>query len=182
MLAMDELLLRTRVEGRLRGVDGIHVVAAVGAWPTREFVGEVRPHVILTEASGAPWAWVDHDRLARTAPLVVVGPGPDGRTNQDDRSGSLRVVLNCTATTAELTAAVRSLASHSASPEPCTSLSPRELEVLSLLVEGRTNPQIARALFLSPTTVKSHVSTILRKLGVKNRVQVAALYALSAAS
>ncbi|MFD3582816.1 response regulator transcription factor [Streptomyces sp. NPDC058683] len=182
MLAMDELLLRTRVEGQLRGADGIHVVAAVGAWPTREFVGSVRPDVLLAEAAGAPWARAAHDHLAQTAPLVLVGPGHCGRTNEDDRSGSPRLLLNCTASAAELAAAVRSLAAHPASPEPRTLLSPREREVLSLLVEGRTNPQIAHSLFLSPTTVKSHVSTILRKLGVENRVQLAALHAMSTAS
>lgn len=52
-------------------------------------------------------------------------------------------------------------------------LSERELEVLRLVAEGRDNAQIAEQLFLSPTTVKHHVSSILEKLGVSNRVQAA---------
>ena len=58
-------------------------------------------------------------------------------------------------------------------------LTERELEVLRLLAEGRDNGEIARELYLSPTTVKRHVSAILSKLGVTNRVQ-AAIWAVRA--
>ena len=50
-------------------------------------------------------------------------------------------------------------------------LTPRELEVLALLGNGLTNAEIAERLFLSEKTVAHHVSAILRKLGVANRVQ-----------
>ena len=50
-------------------------------------------------------------------------------------------------------------------------LTPRELEVLTLLSEGLHNAEIADRLFLSEKTVAHHVSAILRKLGVPNRVQ-----------
>ena len=52
-------------------------------------------------------------------------------------------------------------------------LSDRELEVLRLLAQGLDNGDIAERLFISPTTVKRHVSTIFSKLGVGNRVQAA---------
>jgi DNA-binding NarL/FixJ family response regulator len=52
-------------------------------------------------------------------------------------------------------------------------LTERELEVLQLLAGGLDNAEIANALFLSPTTVKRHVSAIVSKLGVANRVQAA---------
>ena len=51
----------------------------------------------------------------------------------------------------------------------------RELDVLRLLADGLDNRQIAEALFLSPTTVKRHVGSIVAKLGVSNRVQAAIL-------
>jgi DNA-binding NarL/FixJ family response regulator len=54
-------------------------------------------------------------------------------------------------------------------------LTPREREVLELLAEGRTNPQIAQVLFISAKTVGIHVSNILAKLGVANRVEAAAI-------
>lgn len=53
-------------------------------------------------------------------------------------------------------------------------LTARELEVLMLLADGRTNEQIATALFMSPKTASVHVSRIIAKLGVANRTEAAA--------
>jgi DNA-binding NarL/FixJ family response regulator len=52
----------------------------------------------------------------------------------------------------------------------------RERSIAALVAEGRTNREIAEALVLSPETVKSHVSRILRKLGAANRVEAAGRY------
>ncbi len=52
-------------------------------------------------------------------------------------------------------------------------LTPREFEVLALLARGLDNTEIARALYLSQHTVKNHVSSILLKLQVENRIQAA---------
>jgi DNA-binding NarL/FixJ family response regulator len=52
-------------------------------------------------------------------------------------------------------------------------LTPRELEVLELLARGLGNSEIAQALYLSQHTVKNHVSSILLKLQVENRIQAA---------
>jgi len=57
------------------------------------------------------------------------------------------------------------------------SLSPREREVSVLLAQGRTNAEIARALYISEVTVKVHVRHILQKLGVRNRAEAAVLVA-----
>jgi DNA-binding CsgD family transcriptional regulator len=54
-------------------------------------------------------------------------------------------------------------------------LSRRQLEVLRLLGEGKTNKEIARSLGRSPNTIKLHVSTILRRLRFKNRTEAAVL-------
>jgi two-component system, NarL family, response regulator LiaR len=56
---------------------------------------------------------------------------------------------------------------------PPANLSKRELEVLKLIVDGRTNPEIAAALYLSPSTVKAHIRSIMNKLAVDDRVQAA---------
>lgn len=53
------------------------------------------------------------------------------------------------------------------------SLSPREREVLKLLVAGHTNREIAAKLYVSPETVKSHIASIFRKIGVRSRTQAA---------
>ncbi len=54
-------------------------------------------------------------------------------------------------------------------------LTEREREILELLAAGRSNPQIAEALFISPKTASVHVSNILAKLGVASRVEAAAV-------
>jgi DNA-binding NarL/FixJ family response regulator len=56
-------------------------------------------------------------------------------------------------------------------------LSDRELEVLRLIANGNDNAEIARELFISPKTVKNHISNILMKLQIENRIQ-AAVYAV----
>jgi two-component system, NarL family, response regulator LiaR len=78
-----------------------------------------------------------------------------------------------------------SIASAPASSEPATNhtgrqpenqlenLTPKEVEVLKLLSQGQTNPQIARNLLFSVSTVKAHVRSILNKLGVSDRTQAA---------
>jgi DNA-binding CsgD family transcriptional regulator len=62
-----------------------------------------------------------------------------------------------------------------AQAERLTELSPRERRVAVLLVDGRSNKEIAEALAVSPETVKTHVARIRRKLGAGNRVEVVAL-------
>jgi DNA-binding NarL/FixJ family response regulator len=57
--------------------------------------------------------------------------------------------------------------------EQIESLTPREVEVLKLLSQGQTNPQIARNLLFSVSTVKAQVRSILSKLGVSDRTQAA---------
>jgi DNA-binding CsgD family transcriptional regulator/tetratricopeptide (TPR) repeat protein len=59
---------------------------------------------------------------------------------------------------------------------PLAALTPRELQVLELVAEGLTNPQIGRRLFISPKTASVHVSAILAKIGATNRAEAAALY------
>jgi NarL family two-component system response regulator LiaR len=59
--------------------------------------------------------------------------------------------------------------------KPGRDLTPREHEVLTLIVEGLTNPEIAERLTISRSTARAHVSNILSKLGVSNRAEAIAL-------
>jgi DNA-binding NarL/FixJ family response regulator len=61
-------------------------------------------------------------------------------------------------------------------PAAITELTPREREVLDLLVQGLSNPEICARLFISDATAKTHVARVLAKLGVRDRVQ-AVIYA-----
>jgi len=58
--------------------------------------------------------------------------------------------------------------------QPVTPLSGREIEVVQAIAKGRTNTEIAAELFISLSTVKSHLTSIHNKLGVRNRVEIAA--------
>jgi len=71
---------------------------------------------------------------------------------------------------------LRQLAKHQSSDAPVvvSELTHRELEIVRVLATGRTNAEIAAELFIGLGTVKNHVAAIQRKLGVSNRVGIAA--------
>jgi len=60
------------------------------------------------------------------------------------------------------------------SPEASTVLTPRELDVLKLIAQGLSNPEIAEQLFLSEHTVHRHLANILRKLNLSSRAAAVA--------
>jgi len=65
--------------------------------------------------------------------------------------------------------------SHNKIPKPGDDLSERELEVLALIAQGKSNEEIAEVLVISPATARHHVSACIQKLCAANRAQAAAL-------
>jgi ATP/maltotriose-dependent transcriptional regulator MalT len=124
----------------------------------------------LREAVGAPvWeldqAWYNRDVVALRSRL---GPRTFAQVWAEGRALSVAQVV----AEAEVVAPVVGEATETGGSEdaaPTSVLTPRELDVLRLLVAGRSNPEIAEVLFVSPATVHTHVNNIYRKLGVNSR-------------
>ena len=92
----------------------------------------------------------------------------------DDLAEAIRAAYAGRPTLApEITQALIQTASQG--PAPSYDLTPREREVLALIVEGLNNPEIAERLSVSRSTARAHVSNILSKLGVSNRAEAVAL-------
>ena len=120
--------------------------------PAHELAGLLRlGHAAATTMGAAPLRG-ELERLARLGRVELDRDRPGGAddTPEDD--------------TPPAAAAVESLG-----------LTARELEVLALVAEGRSNRQVADALFISAKTASVHVSNILAKLGVASRVEAAAV-------
>jgi DNA-binding NarL/FixJ family response regulator len=100
----------------------------------------------------------------------------------EDIAGAVRIVaggeglLAPAVTRAVIDEFARQPPARLAPPAALAELTPREREVLDLLLRGLSNPEICARLFISDATAKTHVARILQKLGVRDRVQ-AVIYA-----
>jgi DNA-binding CsgD family transcriptional regulator len=149
-------------------------------------------------AATADWAGAVREARASRDPYLVAYARlrhAQDTYGQGDRDGAARALEEAASLAAELGAAplldeARALARRarlrlpgpppaSGTAEPAgvdsLGLTERELEVLSLLAAGRSNPQIADELFISPKTASVHVSNIIGKLNVTSRGEAAAV-------
>ncbi|WDO11366.1 response regulator transcription factor (plasmid) [Streptomyces murinus] len=188
MIVIRDAVLRRTIQDQLSEADGITTTTAADLPPGHELFPYPRPDMIVLDAA-------DDRRnalgpIARAVPLVMLIDAADHTDIAMAREVGARGILTKSMPAVQFVSAVRLVAAggdvrapavvarnhHRPQSRNAVPLSPREHDVLLLLADGRTNQEIAAALYLSPTTVKSHVSTILRKLGVNNRVQAAAWY------
>ena len=120
----------------------------------------------------------DDDALVRAA----IDAGVDGFLLKDAEpevlAGAVRAVARgesvlAPGVTGRVMAWVRGSKSSTEAAAMLEGLTSRELEVLAEIGRGATNAEIARTLFIAETTVKTHVSSLLTKLGVRDRVALA---------
>ncbi|HTN24351.1 MAG TPA: response regulator transcription factor [Solirubrobacteraceae bacterium] len=198
----DHDLFRTGLRRLLEEQDGIVVVADVrrGEDAVRRAT-ELLPDVVVMDVNMPEMSGIEATRaLLRVSPasavlmltvehdddavLDAILAGAVGYLLKDAtlpeivrgiRAAALGESLVAPAVAGQLLERLRAHGPREPPPVAARPLSPRELDVLRLLVTGRENSEIARALHLSSSTVKHHVSSILEKLGVGNRIQAAVL-------
>ncbi len=179
--------------------DGTEAVALLGGLACDIVLMDVRmPGTDGVTATRQIFA--DADAARRTAPRVVmlttydldeyllaaIEAGASGFLLKNSRPESLLAAIRtvCTGDSVIAPSATRRLIehltagrAHAAEPDPLVDdLTDREREVLLALARGCSNQEIASRLYLSETTVKTHVRHILAKLGIRDRVQ-AVVYA-----
>jgi DNA-binding CsgD family transcriptional regulator len=146
----------------------------LGAWPLLRAVSELARRAMLAlpkDVEAALEGWLEPIAGSRKSGAARRGgpPGPSISSSGRQESGAPSTPAKSeTAVVADFVARDSKPAQHD------FGLSRRELEVLALIAEGRSNPEIGRRLFITRKTVAVHVSSILVKLGVSGRVEAAA--------
>ena len=201
LLVDDHALVRRGVRAFLETLDGIAVVGEAESGEEAVLrAAELAPDVVLLDLILPGIDGVETTRRLkaaspRTQVVILTSYHDDAHILPAIRAGALSYLLKDVgpddlgqavrrAAAGEATLPPRiaallcaSLQAPPAQPKPTdTGLTPREVEVLGLIADGRTNAEIAEALFVSEKTVKSHVSNILGKLHLADRTQ-AAVYA-----
>ncbi|MEV4176850.1 response regulator transcription factor [Nonomuraea sp. NPDC049709] len=194
----DQTLVRQGIRSLLDLTDDIEVVGEADDGMTAlAAIAEHTPDVVLLDLRmprhDGIWALTAlHDGTADAPPVLVLTTFDNDTLVLDAmRAGACGYLLK-DVTLEQLTHAIRVLADggtlispsitdrllravHRRRPPadiglaPIQQLTERELEVLRLVAEGYSNREIARALFLAEGTVKNHVSTVLLKLGARDR-------------
>ena len=188
----DHPLFRDGLTGLLATVTDIDVLDAVGDGEAavRRAV-ELRPDVVLMDLNLPRTSGLEATRrivasVPRCAVLVLTMVDDDDSVTAALRVGArgyllkgagqeevLSAVRTVAAGGAVLGAGMTSALTGSASGRAGLDLTARESEVLAMLAEGLSNPEIARALGVSLKTVQNHVSHVLTKLQVRDRTQAA---------
>ena len=142
----------------------------LGAWPLLRAVAELSRRAMLPLSKEIEGALEGRLEPPSTHPRPAGRPGAPART-----SGHVPTAANRGSGGKSEPGMMADFVASSNQPEPHDfGLSKRELEVLALIAEGRSNPEIGRRLFITRKTVAVHVSNILTKLGVSGRVEAAA--------
>jgi DNA-binding NarL/FixJ family response regulator len=201
VIADDQPMMRAGFRAVLEAAGDIVVVAeAANGAEAVAAAGEHAPDVVLMDIRMPVMDGIEATRrLPRHRVLILTTFGLDEYIIDALRAGASGFLLK-DAPTAEVVAAVRAVAGGDAVlsatvtrqlldqvgrrlpaavsrvPEDLAGLTEREREVLRLLAAGLSNAEVAGALVVSEATVKTHVSHLLSKLGLRDRVQ-AVIYA-----
>ncbi len=204
MLVDDHALVRSAIRQALEAPDVVVVGEARSAEQAMELATELRPDVLLLDIDLPGLSGIEAVReMAPRLPdtqIIMLTASTDRRDLMEAIRHGAAGYLNKDLTGEALLRAIRGLRkgdlamsrvhaaavvehlARGARSRPAATdeidgmLSAREGDVLRLLAEGMTDREIAAALAISPRTVESHVSSVLRKLGVRNRAEAAQRY------
>lgn len=151
---------------RMPGLDGIHATRAI-----LEGRGEVSTRILILTTFDEDEYVYEGLRAGASGFLLKDTPGEDlvGAIRQVHRGGDALLAPSITRRLVERFARQRPTPTSVA--RSLDELTPRELEVLSEIARGLSNAEIAEALHVSETTVKTHVARVLMKLDLRDRVQ-----------
>ena len=166
-------------EGMLHGLAGAAVVAAghgrfghvarlLGAAATR--AEEIGVRYALPER-GAYEQVLEVARAHLGEPAFAASWATGAAMTEEQAVAEAAAATACSPAAVPGDAGVPAEATVSRGTNPSAALTPREVEVLGFLAAGRTDKEIAEALFLSPRTVNHHVAGLLAKFGVANRAE-----------
>ncbi len=136
----------------------------------KELLGALEERGEITPATAAMRTSLTVEEASRMLEELAT----EGHLRVLNREGVLVYTLFEKEQRSSLGAATVSFTANGSSEPLVESLSERELEVLTLLASGRPNREVARDLFVSVGTVKTHTNNIYRKLGVRNRAEALA--------
>ncbi|HQR28145.1 MAG TPA: response regulator transcription factor [Nocardioides sp.] len=154
------------VDIRMPGLDGIEVTRRL-AGPD---VADPTAVVVITTFDLDEYVYGALQAGARGFLLKDAGPELLVQAVHAAAVGDALIAPNVTRRLLATLAASRPAAPR---PQPIEPLTDREEEVLALVARGHTNAEIAEELYIGVTTVKTHVASLLTKIGARNRVEIA---------
>src|SRR5947209_7054233 len=201
LIVDDHDLFRAGLRTLLEEQEGVHVVGeASGGAQAVQLVSESAPDVVVMDLNMPGMTGVEATRhISTLAPLTrvvvltisdldedvmdAIFAGACGYLLKDSSIQELMTGIRAASVGESLvsptiaTKVLERIRASTTSPQAAATikseLSDREIEVLKLIANGKDNAQIAAELVISPKTVKNHISNILMKLQIENRIQAA---------
>jgi DNA-binding NarL/FixJ family response regulator len=197
VIADDHAIVRTGLRALLQADPGLELVGeASGGLEAVELVGQYLPEVLVLDVSMPDLDGISVTRRVKvsypnTRILILTVHEDEALLREAIKAGASGYILKRAAET-ELVAAIqvilrgdlyvdpamlRSLLDDQVNPKPVSPalvepLTPREVDVLRLIVEGYTNKQVAEQLSISTRTVEGHRANLSEKLGLHSRVEL----------